>query len=80
MTGKTQAQTLADFDIEITLPPLFHKLPVEYGLGALEQMEAAAECGALSGFEGDPLGAELVAIWQEQLLDYHSVAVDRVAE
>ena len=53
---QNQLQTLADFDIEITLPPLFLKLPVEYGLAALEQMEAAAECGALPGFAGDPRG------------------------
>lgn len=52
---------------DILLPPIFRKFPPYYAQQVLDQLEAAAECGALTGFEGDPRGMVIVEVWREKI-------------
>ena len=52
---------------DIPLPPIFRKFPARYAHQVLDQLEAAAECGALPGFEGDPRGMVVVEAWREKV-------------
>ena len=52
---------------DIPLPPIFREFPARYAHQVLDQLEAAAECGALPGFEGDPRGMVIVEAWRAKV-------------
>lgn len=55
----------------VELPSMLEEVPLGAALYVLEQLEAAADAGALPGFETDPRGGAIVELWREKLLRKH---------